>query len=182
MNKMEDLAMLLNQEDLQGHLDVPAIPAGETVIVETRFGAYEFTAENTIYFPHGLIGFAEHRVFGLANLPNPVPEDFKLLQSLGEPPVSFIVLPLSADEAPIDTDDLKEACKAVGCALKDAYFLFVCTVNPCDTGEGVDMSINLRAPIIFDMTTRRGRQYVFQHDRYAMQQPVEKLPDAVNQE
>ena len=52
MNKMEDLTMLLNQEDLQGAPDVPAIPAGETVIVETRFGTYEFTAESTIYFPN----------------------------------------------------------------------------------------------------------------------------------
>ena len=182
MNEMEDQTMLLNQEDLQDHPIAPAIAAGETVIVETRFGTYEFTAESMIYFPHGLVGFADHRVFGLANLPDPIPEDFKLLQSLSEPPISFIVMPLSADEAPIDADDIEEACNGIGCALNAAYFLFVCTVHPRDNGEGIDVSVNLRAPIVFDLTTRRGRQYVFQGDRYSLQQPIESLPEAVNQE
>ncbi len=157
--------MMLNPDGALALQDRPAALPSETVVVETRFGTYEFTPEQTVAMPHGLIGFADQQLFGLANLPAPVPEDFKLLQSLGEPPISFVVLPMSSDEAPIEAADLDEACAATGFVRDEIQVLFLCTIQPKDNGEGIDMWANIRAPILVDLEAQRARQYVLPSSR-----------------
>ena len=155
-----------------------ALPS-ETVVVETRFGTYEFAPDQTVMMPHGLVGFADHQVFGLGNLPAPVPEDFKLLQSLGEAPISFIVMPSTAAEAPIEPSDLDEACAASGLDRDEVQLLFICTLRPKLDRAGIEMSVNLRAPIVFSLETRLARQHVFQSDRYPTQQALDKWDGAL---
>ncbi len=86
--------MMLNSDGALALQDRSTVLPSEIVVVETRFGTYEFTPAQAVVMPHGLIGFADQQLFGLGNLPAPVPEDFKLLQSLGAPPISFIVMPM----------------------------------------------------------------------------------------
>jgi flagellar assembly factor FliW len=169
-------------------LDLQTVPAAEaqtvtlpseSVVVETRFGVYEFTPSETVTMPHGLIGFAEQQLFGLGNLPAPMPEDFKLLQSLGEPPISFIVMPMSSDAAPIEEADLDTACAATGFARDQVHVLFLCTIRPKHDGDGVDMWANIRAPILFDTEGRQARQYVLSNERYPLRQPLEKWDGAL---
>ena len=166
--------MLLNLEPAHTTEDRPVALPSETVVVETRFGTYEFAPNETVMMPHGLIGFAEQQLFGLGNLPAPLPEDFKLLQSLGEPPISFIVVPLSSDEAPIEAADLDAACAATGFVRDEVHVMFLCTIRPRDNGEGIDMWANIRAPILFDLEAREARQYVLPNSRYPLRQPLDK--------
>jgi flagellar assembly factor FliW len=166
--------MLLNLESAHAAEGRPIALPSETVVVETRFGTYEFAPDETVMMPHGLVGFAEHQLFGLGNLPAPVPEDFKLLQSLDEVPVSFIVMPSTADEAPIEPGDLDEACAASGLERGEAHLLFICTLRPKAEGAGVEMSVNLRAPIVFSLESRVARQHVFQNDRYPLCQTLDR--------
>ena len=86
--------------------DLPPLP--ETVAVETRFGFYTFTAEHRVYMPKGPLGFHDHHNFALANLPNPQLEQFKLMQSLDEHELNFIVTPLPENDGPIAAADLEE--------------------------------------------------------------------------
>ena len=164
--------MRLEQTTALQRTDAPAAPPDDKVIVDTRFGVYEFTSDNTIVLPQGLVGFPDHQMFGLANLPDPVPEAFKLLQSLSEPPISFIVMPCTSDSAPIEQADIGEACAAVGCTPGDVHLLLICTVKPRSEGEGIDLTANVRAPIVVDLDGRRGRQYVLPNDRYPTRQPL----------
>ena len=166
--------MMLNQENIRKGKGFPIKVPTETVAVETKFGLYEFTPENTVVMPQGLVGFSDHQLFGLANLPEPAPEDFKLLQSLGELPISFIVMPLAPDLAPIGPADVEEACTAAGVSLDKACFLFVVTIRPKADGVGIEMTTNLRAPIVFDMETRLARQHVLSNSQYAVRHPIEK--------
>ena len=171
--------MMLNSDGALALQDRPTALPSETVVVETRFGTYEFTPAQTVVMPHGLIGFADHQVFGLANLPAPVPEAFKLLQSLGEPPISFVVMPLSSDEAPIEAPDLDQACAATGFVRDQIHVMFLCTIRPKADGEGIDMWANIRAPILFDLEARRARQYVLPNGRYSMRQPLDNWNGAL---
>ncbi len=166
--------MLLNVERAHATEERPVALPSETVVVETRFGTYEFAPDETVMMPHGLIGFAEQQLFGLGNLPAPLPEDFKLLQSLGEPPISFIIVPMSSDEAPIEAADLDAACAATGFVRDEIHVMFLCTIKPRDDGEGIDMWANIRAPILFDLAARLARQYVLPSDRYPLRQPLDK--------
>ena len=171
--------MMLNPDGALALRDRPMALPSKTVVVETRFGTYEFTPLQTVVMPHGLIGFADQQVFGLANLPAPVPEDFKLLQSLGEPPISFVVMPMSSDEAPIEAADLDEACAATGFVRDEIQVMFLCTIRPKDNGEGIDMWANIRAPILFDLEAQRARQYVLPNGRYSMRQSLDNWNGAL---
>ena len=166
--------MLLNLEPAHTTEGRPIALPSETVVVETRFGTYEFAPHETVMMPRGLLGFADHQLFGLGNLPPPLPDDFKLLQSLGEPPISFIVVPMSSDEAPIEAADLEEACAAAGFVRGEVHVMFLCTIQPRDDGAGIDMWANIRAPILFDLAARQARQYVLPDSRYPLRQPLDK--------
>jgi flagellar assembly factor FliW len=166
--------MMLNQENIKKGKGFPITVPTETVSVDTRFGVYEFTPQNTVVMPQGLVGFADHQLFGLANLPEPAPDDFKLLQSLGELPLSFIVMPVTPAQAPIGPADVEEACSAAGVLPETAVFLFVVTIRPKADGVGIEMTTNLRAPIVFDPNTRLARQHVLSNSQYPLRHPIEK--------
>ena len=168
--------MMLNRDNAVATARPPVALPSETVVVDTRFGVYEFTPDRTIMMPQGLIGFADHQLFGLGNLPAPVPEDFKLFQSLGATPISFVVMAKSKDESPVEAADLEEACKAIGFPLDEVQLMFLCTIREGQSG-GVDMWANLCAPILLDLAMRQARQYVLPGNRYSMQQPIDKWTD-----
>ena len=149
-----------------------ALPT-ETVVVETRFGTYQFTRSQTLMVPNGLLGFPNQRLFGLGNLPEPVPEDFKLLQSLEDTPISFIVLPVAKGELPIDATDIEDACNVVGFDPDEIHVMFLCTISPKSDGTGIDIWANLRAPVLADLGARQARQYVLRNDRYPLRQPLD---------
>ena len=81
-----------------------------------------------------------------------------LLQSLNEDAISFIVIPFDANSSPLDGTDLEEACEASGVSRDSATLLFIVTIRPKAGGDGVEMSVNLRAPIVFDLRARRARR------------------------
>lgn len=151
--------------------NAPAAPAGsgqgdERQIIETRFGPMEFSAEQSLFMPRGVLGFAEHRNFGLVHLPNKFIDQLMLLQSLDGAETSFLVLPLAIDGGIIEQDDLEAACGTMKIAPENAVFTVIVTIR--DVGGQPQISVNLRAPIVFDSETRTGWQYVLPNSKYAV--------------
>lgn len=141
-----------------------AMPVGPETLVETRFGVYAFDETNTLDFPVGLLGFAGHQTFGLGNLPQPELVNYKLLQSLARPDLSFIVTPLEPDSSLVAQVDLEAACRSAGVAFAHATFLLLVTLRPGP--NGLEMTANLRAPLVLDLERRVGRQIVLQNPDY----------------
>ncbi|MFQ5774599.1 MAG: flagellar assembly protein FliW [Kiloniellaceae bacterium] len=162
--------MMLDEQKARARRCAPAAMPTEVVAVETRFGIYEFTPDNMIHMPRGPHGFTEYRNFGLANLPNPAPEHFKLLQSLDDPQLSFIVTPLDAQAGIVAPDDLRDGAASVGMSMDEAVFVLIVTLRPTD--KGTSATVNLRAPIVLDLERRVGRQVVLANNRYLIQQPL----------
>lgn len=144
--------------------------APEAVTVETRFGAVTFGPKNTLHFPQGLIGLPEVRRFGLSPIPDPRMGQFMILQSLEDFALSFLVLPLQIGPNTVAHEDAAEACAALAVPLEDADFFTVVTLR--QTGEGLSVSINLRAPIIVDAKSHIARQYVLANPNYPIRQPL----------
>ena len=97
----------------------------DTVRIETRFGPMEFHLENSIYMPRGMLGYADYHDYGLANMPDPKLEQFKILQSLETPDLSFIVAPMHPDADTIDAADIREACDLLTVDRDKAVVLLV---------------------------------------------------------
>ena len=162
--------MSLNQQLAHAIRPEPAAESEEGIVVETRFGVFEFAPANTIHMPRGPHGFTECHDFGLANLPEPVPEHFKLLQSLDDAQLSFIVTVLDPESGAVLVEDLKDGAASVGLTFESAIFLLIVTLRVADGGTAA--SVNLRAPIVLDMERRIARQVVLANNAYPIQQPL----------
>lgn len=143
------------------------------VTIETRFGALAFGPENSLMLPVGLLGFADFRHFGLAELPQAELADFRLLQSLDDQSLSFIVTTLRIDEGIVAREDLEDAALSVGVPVEAAAFLLIVTVRP--TPEGSSVTVNLRAPVVVDVNRAVARQVVMANSSYPIQQPIQLL-------
>lgn len=135
-------------------------------IIETRFGPMEFADDQSIDMPRGVLGFAEHRSFGLAYLPNKFIDQLMLLQSLTDPETSFLVLPLNLDAGIIDEADLVSACQTMELDPDKAAVVVIVTIR--DVAGQPQISVNLRAPIILNSDTRTGWQYVLPNGKYSV--------------
>ena len=149
----------------------PAIDIDDdTVRIETRFGTMEFQLENAIYMPRGMLGYADYHDFGLANMPDPKLDQFKVLQSLETPDLSFIVAPLHPEADTIDPEDICEACRLLTVDPEKAVVLLV--VSTRKIGPTTQISVNVRAPVIVDTGNKRAYQYVLLNNRYSVRQVI----------
>lgn len=141
------------------------VPADLPASLATRFGEVRLDGDRLITFPAGLLGFADCRRYALADLPGR-PVAFKLLQSVDEPELAFLVLPLDLAAGPIGRDDLEQACDELGLESSTLVALALVTLRQQD-GK-VHFSINLKAPLLIDSRRQLGRQHVFAGDAYAL--------------
>lgn len=136
----------------------------DTVVLTTRFGDMEFDRTQAIHMPRGLPGFAEKRLFGLANLPQPHLQQFNLMQCLDDAELSFIILPLDPAVGIVDPADLKAAAAAINIAEEDLAVVVIVAIR--DVGGRPEVSVNLRAPILLDTRNRVGAQHVLTNSNY----------------
>ena len=150
--------------------DIPqdqSIPT--SITIETRFGEIEFDWDKAVYMPVGLLGFPDHHAFGLANLPDNKLDQFKLLQCLTDPALSFIVAPYNPESQAIETQDLEHAIASLAIPKEDVSVLLVVTLRPNEQGGGISMSVNLQAPVILDANRQIAWQFVMPHEKYPVQ-------------
>ncbi len=140
----------------------PELPAA----LATRFGEVELDGDRLITFPHGLLGFADCRRYALTDLPGREVA-FKLLQSIDQPELAFLVLPLELAGGPISRDDLGQACEELGIEWPSLVALAIVTVRQEEGGE-VHFSVNLKAPLLIDSARQVGHQHVFLAEGYPL--------------
>lgn len=142
----------------------------DLITVETRLGPVAVHPNAVIAMPQGPLGFARHTQFALAELPNPDLARFKLLQSMDDPSVTFVVAPIEAEGGPIGRQDIEDACLNAGMGTRDLLLLLIVTVR--NDPMGVSLTANLRAPVIVDVRKRIGRQVVLSNPDYAVRHPL----------
>lgn len=138
----------------------------EAFILESRFGTLEIMPENRLELPHGLLGFAEFHDFALATLPDGRHPQFRVLQCLSTPELSFLVAPLNIESGAIDETDLKESCATLGITRERLAILLIVTVRRNE--DGAHVSVNMRAPLFVDTSRSTARQYVMPNNKYSI--------------
>lgn len=153
----------------------PSPAADPPPLIATRFGAVRLDGDRLITFPAGLLGFADCCRYVLADLPDRQVA-FKLLQSIDQPELAFLVLPLDPAAGPIGAGDLRKACDEVGLEWPTLVALALVTIRQ-DQG-GVGFSLNLRAPLLIDSRSQLGRQHVFAGDAYPLRHDLARADAA----
>lgn len=133
-------------------------------VIASKIGEVEISDSNILTFPRGVLGFDGRSEYAVLNLPQPGMERFKLLQSLDDPQLGFIVTEAASAADAIDPSDLQDAYKQCDVRPSDALTLLIVSVRKVESG--VELSANLRAPIVIDVKRRIGRQHVMSNGRY----------------
>ncbi len=153
------------------HPQAPAsgntLPLGVAQVVQSRFGDISVDTSKALVFPHGLLGLPDKLNYVLAGFPSEKMKQFMLLQSLDDKALSFITLPVAAENPILIADDIKAACRELQITETNLGLLLVVTVHR--SPGTVKLSVNARAPILIDGARRLGVQHVFQNDRYSVQ-------------
>jgi len=144
-------------EEMQGPARIATEP--EMIHVRsTRFGELSVPADRVLHFPQGLIGFPRARRFVI--LDHRPGSPFKWMLCLEQPDVAFAVVE-PARMVPGYQAPLELAARTLGADPADVA-LFVIVTIPSDPTA---MTVNLMAPVIVDVRTRRSRQLVLEDGR-----------------
>jgi len=142
-----------------------------------NFGDVEYTAGQVLEFPSGLPAFEDQTRLVMLERPGLRPLVF--LQSLGNPKLCFITLPVGLIDPGYELELIAEDARLIGLdrvvegEVPDPIDLLclailVVTEN-CPTA-------NLMAPVVINLKNRRGVQAVRVDKRYSHQHPLKPEP------
>ena len=127
-------------------------------VASSRFGELDVPGDRVLHFPQGLIGFPRARRFVI--LDHRPGSPFKWMLCLEEPDVAFAVVE-PATLVPEYEPPLELAARTLGVAPADVALFVIVTIPPDPTA----MTVNLMAPVVVDLRTRRSRQLVLEDPR-----------------
>ena len=147
-------------------------------IKTTRFGELEVAKQEAIVLPSGLIGFPELKNYILLDHDKDSP--FKWLQSVDDGAIAFVLInPLLfkpdyvVEVTEAEVSDLELA------AEEDAVISVIITMpsNP------KNMTANLKAPLVFNLKNRKGKQIILNNSDYVtrhniLEEMKKHVPDA----
>lgn len=137
------------------------------VLNTTRFGKVEYSEEEILHMPEGLLGFQDLKSFLL--LEDPRDEIFMWLQSVSEPSIAF---PILEPELFLDHYSPQLArSDLIGLDFKTGDVLRVlCIVTIPD--DPTQMTANLKAPVVVNLRNHYARQCVLQDNQLAIREPI----------
>jgi flagellar assembly factor FliW len=134
----------------------------------TRFGTIEFTEEDVVLFPEGLVGFSrlQHHVVVCPNPDSP----FRWLQSLEEPALAFLVADPTVYVPDYDPRVDEGMVKNLDLNADTPRLLFATVSIP--HGHPEEMTVNLAAPIVINAQSRKAKQIVLEDQAYTIKHRV----------
>lgn len=135
--------------------------------LETRLGTVSYKSEDLFLFDNGLYGFETCNNFIIASLPyEGAPDNFKMLQSVENTNLAFIVLNVLVDynleSSIISADDLEIYLKQQNLQLNEVSVFLIVSINE----EYV--SVNTKAPIILIPKLQKGLQLILDGEKYSV--------------
>jgi flagellar assembly factor FliW len=137
------------------------------IISTSRFGQVELREEDVLIFPEGLLGFADLRKFAL--LDDPTDEIFAWLQSCESPQIAFPVLEPDLFVGQYKVTLTKSDLAALKLSSQEKACYFSIITIPDDPTQ---MTANLKAPVVVNVTDRTARQCVLQDNNLAIREPI----------
>jgi flagellar assembly factor FliW len=148
---------------------VEVIPPDRVMLVNTRIGPMRFDLGKLIELPRGLPGFPHARRVGLLHIPERF-GPFVLVQVMEDAAISFLALPQDCNTALFAPGDLRQAAIEYGIDPDRQAVLLVTTFR--GSKPYLEISANLRAPILLDVPLQRAVQPILMNDRYSVRHRI----------
>lgn len=130
-------------------------------VTTTRFGDVEIREEEVIELPMGLIGFPELKRYVLLDHDKESP--FKWLQSLDDGAIAFVLINplLFKPDYEVEVTDAEVADLSLD--NEDDAVISVIVTMPSNPQN---MTANLKAPLVFNLKNRKGKQIILSANTY----------------
>jgi flagellar assembly factor FliW len=143
-------------------------------ILTAYFGELDYVDAAVFQFPYGLPGFESERAFVF--LQQPQTEPLMFLQSLGDPQLCFLLLPiLVADpnyRVNLDAEDLAALHLAPGRQPRIGEDILCAAIVRAGDTEETEPTANLMAPVVVNLKEQIGIQMIQAHSGYSHRQPL----------
>ncbi len=121
----------------------------------SRFGEIEVDDADVVTLPEGLIGFPELVRYVL--LDHDTDSPFKWLQSIDDGTMAFVVISPLTFRPDYTVEVTEEEISVLGLETADDAVISVIVTIPMDPKK---MSANLKAPLVFNLKNRTGKQVI----------------------
>ncbi|MGI6662019.1 MAG: flagellar assembly protein FliW [Bacillota bacterium] len=139
-------------------------------ILTKRFGLVEVDPSKALTFPDGLIGFSEYKDYLVIDL-EAGDGSLKLLQSIDEPTLEFVILDPRCVFLNYDPELYPNDLAGLQVDSPDELMLLVVVTVPKDVRK---MTANLQAPLVVNPKRRLGKQVVLASPEYTTKHSVLK--------
>ncbi len=133
-----------------------------------NFGEIEVNENETIIFENGIPGFEDKTKFTL--ITNSDNQAFCWLQSLEDSSLAFVLLDVGSVmpeyNPQIESNNLNDIGK-----IDNNLLIYNVVVIP---EKAEEMSVNLKAPIVINTDSRKGKQVIVNNDEYAVKHYIFK--------
>jgi flagellar assembly factor FliW len=149
------------------------------LVFTKNFGEIKYETDKLITFPAGLPGYPDDRRYLMMDMEE-TGGTFFWLQSVDDGEVCFPLMDVYKaipDYDPhVDPDELSD----LGEIANDSLVVYNIAVIPEDIGQ---TRVNLRAPVIINLDTRRGKQVICANEDYAVRHLImDELRQALREE
>lgn len=140
-------------------------------IQTSRFGMLDVSDKTLLLFPSGLVGFPAFRRFVVLD----VPEDsgYQWLQSVDEPGLAFVIVDVHLLDPDFRVDVPEEGLAELDMTPADPIVIMVVVTIP--SGRPDQATANLRAPLVVNLGTRKGKQIIL-HESIPLRYPLLETP------
>lgn len=134
----------------------------------TRFGAIEYSNDDVLQIPDGLIGFMNLRNFVILSH-NPE-SPFRWLQSIDEPGLAFLLADPARYLSDYAVDISDQLAQELSLSVETATLIYTTASIPA--GKPKELTLNLAAPIVINAEQRIGKQVIVENEAYTMRYRV----------
>lgn len=137
--------------------------------LKTRhFGEIEIQEDDIIHFPHGLLAFDDIKKYVI--IPNPDPQvPFQWLQSVDNTDLAFVITSPFLFLKNYEFDLPDKVIKTLEIGKPEDIMIYSIAVVPENLKE---MTINLRGPIIINLTNKRAKQIILDNEKYSLKHKI----------
>jgi flagellar assembly factor FliW len=140
----------------------------------TYFGELDCSEASVYQFPHGLPGFETERAFVFLRQPHTEPLMF--MQSVANPRLCFILLPILAAEpryqVDLEPESVTELKLTPGRQPRIGEDILCAAIVCAGDGEAVEPTANLMAPVVVNIKERIGMQVTQPNSTYSHRHPL----------
>jgi flagellar assembly factor FliW len=149
------------------NLAIPKMQQSDTGFFTTRLGAIPISECIVTVMPEGLLGFEDNKQYFIAPLQTTQNIHFKILQSLEDKGLCFIMMPVDTNTDPQAARVMETITPILERSDMDPTQVDLYLIVSIEkTQHKTSMSVNLKAPIIFHKENNHAWQIVLEDPSY----------------